>query len=86
VSCAKGIAVFAAAKTSGRIRRCGGDPPRALPHKPAAGRWRSHRARETGKKKDLKSRDELARTFGFRSFFDKPAETSPPKDWLSGGF
>ena len=27
------------------------------------------RARETGKKKDLKTRDELARTFGFRSFF-----------------
>ncbi|MBQ4551333.1 MAG: hypothetical protein IJA59_00105, partial [Clostridia bacterium] len=48
-------------------QRNGGSPAGATTQE-AAGRWRSHRARETGKKKDLKPRNELARTFDFRFF------------------
>jgi len=44
------------------------------------------RARETRKKKDLKTKDELARTFDFRSFFRIACRNKPTQDWFSGGF
>jgi len=46
-----------------------GVPPRAHASNRAAGRWRSHRVRETGKKKDRSSRGEFIRTFESSAFF-----------------
>ena len=67
-------------------RRKNGAPPRALPHNNV---WQADhaprdRARETRKKKDLKTRDELARRFGFRSFFRIACRNKPTKILVFG--
>ena len=63
------IAVFAAAKTSGRVRRCGGVPPRALTNKIAAGRWRSHRIREADRKRGMEDGEQACLQSRFQTSF-----------------
>ena len=98
VSCAKGNAVFAAAKTSGRIRRCGGAIVR--PARFAAAKRRSPedaitqyrgrpgRLRRPGRAKRAEKesgdhRGELARIRGIRSLFRIACRNKPTQDWFS---
>ncbi len=101
VRSAFGNAVFSAEKTSGRRRRCGGaivKPARfaaAKRRSPAGattqavgrpGRLCRPGARSAQKKRAEAIGASMLVSVESTLFFDKPAETSQPKDCFSGGF